>query len=215
MNIVKLQVALDTFSPERILSYLREAGAYMDIVELGTPFVLKYGVEIIPRIREAAPGVEILCDAKIMDAGYFEAKELFESGADYVTVLAVTEHSTLKDCVRAAGETGGKVVADMICVQDIPQKVKELDEIGLDVIAVHTGVDEQAMGRTPLNDLKKLKELGTKAVTAVAGGIRDDTLAEYMALDPGIIIVGGGILNAASPAEETKKMYLRIHGDCS
>ena len=45
----------------------------------------------------------------------------------------------------------------MICVEDIPKWVRELEAIGVHGIAVHTGVDQQKAGRTPLEDLKVIK----------------------------------------------------------
>ena len=83
-------------------------------------------------------------------------------------------------------------------------------ELGVDVIAVHTGVDQQAAGRTPLQDLKELRSAVTCAQIAVAGGIRLDTLDAYLEYEPEIIIVGGGIVHAEDPAGETKKLAEKI-----
>ena len=87
---------------------------------------------------------------------------------------------------------------------DIPAKVAELEEIGVDVIAVHTGADAQAVGREPINDLKVMKECSKKAAIAVAGGISSKTIEKYVALNPEIVIVGSAIGNAEDPVAEAK-----------
>ena len=45
----------------------------------------------------------------------------------------------------------------MICVKDIEGRVAEIEAAGVDCIGVHTGVDLQAAGVTPMDDLKRIK----------------------------------------------------------
>lgn len=87
---------------------------------------------------------EILCDGKIMDAGGYEAELAYKAGADYVTVLAVTDNLTIKDVVLATKAAGKKVMVDMICVPDLKSRIPEFEKLGVDVLSVHTGVDQQA-----------------------------------------------------------------------
>jgi 3-hexulose-6-phosphate synthase len=84
-----------------------------------------------------------------MDAAYYEAALSFEAGADYVTFLALTDDESVAECVRAAHDYDGLVVADMICVPDLPARARELAALDLDLLAVHTEIDQQALGRTP------------------------------------------------------------------
>jgi len=92
----------------------------------------------------------------------------------------------------------------MITIEDIPAKVAELEEVGVDVLAVHTGADAQAVGREPIGDLKVMKESSKKAEIAVAGGISSKTIAKYVELKPDIVIVGSAIGNAEDPVAEAK-----------
>ncbi len=207
---IKLQIAMDILSRQELVLLLKKINSYVDIVELGTPYLLTYGTDVIRDIKNIAPKVEILCDSKIMDAGYYEADELFKKGADYVTVLAVTDDATIIDSIKAARKAGGKVMVDMICIENIPKRVKELDEMGVDIIAVHTGVDQQALGRTPLDDLEEIRACNPKAAIAVAGGINRETINKYKEYNPNIIIVGGGIISAKDPVLEAEKLYHAI-----
>ncbi|MGN0592837.1 MAG: 3-hexulose-6-phosphate synthase [Ruminococcus sp.] len=211
---MKLQLALDIFSLEDSLALTEKVRDYVDIIEIGTPFVIESGMEAVRQFRERFPEKEILADTKIMDAGELEAASAFEAGADYVTVLAVTDIATVEACVATANKYGKKVVMDMICVPDIPGKIAQLEAVGVHGIAVHTGVDQQKQGRTPMDDLKVMKQHARSAEISVAGGISYNTIPEYAALKPDVLIVGGGIGNAADPAAEAKRIYEKIK-ECS
>ncbi|MDO4323796.1 MAG: 3-hexulose-6-phosphate synthase [Lachnospiraceae bacterium] len=207
---MKLQLALDTFGLEEALNLAEKVKNYVDIIEIGTPFILENGMEAVRCFRKKFPDKRILADTKIMDAGKLEAAAAFEAGADYITVLAVTDRATIEECLETAEKFGKKVVADMICVDNIPKKTEELEAAGVDGIAVHTGVDQQKRGRTPLDDLKIVKENCKRTSIFVAGGITLATLPEYAALSPDVLIVGGGIGNAADPEKEAKLIYQKL-----
>lgn len=209
---MKIQLALDDISMDMAMELLDKVSDFLEIAEAGTPFLMRYGMEGVRKLRDRYPSLQILCDGKIMDAGSCEAELAFQAGADYVTVLAVTDDRTIQDVVSMARKYGKKTVADMICVENLEERAKELDGLGVDVVAVHTGVDQQAAGRTPLGDLRVLRKAGIRAQLAVAGGIRLSVLEEYLQYEPEIIIVGGGIVHADDPAGEAKKLAEKIHG---
>ena len=208
----KLQVALDDMKLEDALRLVEKIRRSIDIVEVGTPFMMEYGMEAVRSLRERFPDLEILCDGKIMDAGGFEAELMYRAGADYVTVLAVTDDLTIADAVAAAKKYGKKVVVDMICVPDLKSRIGRVEELGVDVIAVHTGVDQQAAGRTPLDDLREMRACVKHAAIAVAGGINSATLSDYLAYAPEIVIVGAGIAHAGDPAREAEALAEQIAG---
>lgn len=58
----------------------------------------------------------------------------------------MTDVLTIRACIRAAKETGKQVVVDMISVDDLTAKVILLEAAGADLLAVHTGTDQQAAG---------------------------------------------------------------------
>lgn len=203
---MKLQLALDVFPLPQALDLAEQVQDWVDIIEIGTPFLLEYGMEAVRQFRARFPDKELLADAKIMDAGELEAASAFAAGADYVTFLAVTDLATAACCVETARRYGGKAVADMICVADIPAQVARLEEIGVQGIAVHTGVDQQRKGRTPLDDLRLIRAHSKSAELSVAGGITLDTIPQYAALRPDILIVGGGIASAPNPAERARRI---------
>lgn len=201
---MKLQLALDEHKLEDALSFAEQVADYVDIIEIGTPFVIDSGMEGVRRFKEKFPEKEILSDEKIMDGGYYEAQLGFEAGAEYVTVLGVSDLVTIQNCVKAAEDFNKQVVVDMICVENLPERIAELEEIGVHVLAVHTGADVQALGRTPLDDLKIMTQNAKKAKIAVAGGINSQTIQDYVELNPDIVIVGSGITRSEDPVKEVK-----------
>lgn len=140
----------------------------------------------VKALREALPGHEILADTKIMDAGAYEAAMAFEAGADYCTVLGVTDDFTIKACVEAATARGGAVFVDLICVDDVAERTCTIEGFGVRHIAVHTGVDRQVQGVTPFAEFLQVKAASTSATISVAGGINQDTAGNYREADADI-----------------------------
>lgn len=213
MKMTKFQLALDDITLDDAILLLRAVHPYIHIAEVGTPFLMEYGTAAIRRIRSEFPRLEVLCDGKIMDAGAYEAELGFLAGADYTTVLAAAEDATICDVIRTAENYHKKAVADMICVTNLTKRVLQLRELGIHMIAIHTGVDQQKAGRTPLEDLKEIKACCRDLPISVAGGICAQTLPEYLALDPEVIICGGAVLHAKSPEAEAKAIaeQLQVH----
>lgn len=208
---MKLQLAIDELTLAEALASLKELHPYIDIVEVGTPFLIDAGREAVRQIKKSYPELEVLCDAKIMDAGAYEAQLAYDAGAEYVTVLGITDSLTIKGCVEQAKKQQRQVMVDLICVQNYAERIPAIEALGVDIIAVHTGADQQHVGRTPLEDLKELKHYAKKVKVAVAGGINSETIADYVALEPNIVIVGSGILKAADPVEAAKRIKAALN----
>lgn len=77
----------------------------------------------------------------------------------------------MKACLRASEEAGRDLVIDMICVDDLPTRIRELEAAGVKHLAVHTGADQQAAGRQPIEDLKVMKQHVSHSRISVAGGL--------------------------------------------
>ena len=106
-----------------------------------------------------------------------------------------------------------KLLVDMIAVQNLEQRAAELDKMGADYIAVHTGYDLQAKGVSPLESLRTVKSVISNSKVAVAGGIKPDTIKSVAVEQPDLIIVGGGIANADDPKAAAKQCRDIIDGN--
>ena len=210
---MKLQLALDDIEFDKAIELVGKVRNFVDIVEVGSPFIIDCGMTPVKKIKELFPELEVLADTKIMDAGEYEAELTFKAGADYCTVLGVTDTLTVKACLNAAKKYGKKVFVDMICVKNLEERIAELEKIGVNCIGVHTGVDLQAAGVTPLDDFKRIKNASKHSEISVAGGINIKTVGEYIKFGADIVIVGGGILHATDPAAAAKELYEKIHSE--
>lgn len=176
---------------------VKQVEEYVDIVEIGTPVVINEGLRAVKEMKEAFPSLKVLADLKIMDAAGYEVMKASEAGADIITILGAAEDMSIKGAVEEARNQGKKILVDMIAVKDLETRAKEVDAFGVDYICVHTGYDLQAVGKNSFEDLQTIKRVVKNAKTAVAGGIKLDTLPEVIKAQPDLVIVGGGITGQA------------------
>ncbi|WP_077622679.1 3-hexulose-6-phosphate synthase [Sediminibacillus massiliensis] len=209
---MQLQLALDLVNIEEAKEVVKEVEQHIDIVEIGTPVVINEGLRAVKEIKEAFPSLQVLADLKIMDAGAYEVMKASEAGADIITVLGATDDATIKGAVDEARKQGNKILVDMINVQDIEKRAKEVDQLGVDFICVHTGYDLQAEGENSFAQLQIIKNVVKNAKTAVAGGIKLDTLSEVVNADPDLVIVGGGITGVEDKSGVAAQMRNMING---
>ena len=200
---MRLQLAIDTLGlaeAEALVSRVREL---VDLVEVGTPLVIREGVRAVRRLHAAFPELAILADLKIADGGHLEATLGFEAGARVVTVLAAAADATVREVVRAARERGGEVMVDLLGVEDLARRAREVDALGVDYVCLHTAVDVQGahpdLAGATLEGLARLKAALRSARTAVAGGITLERCAAVAALEPDVVVVGSAITSAADP----------------
>ena len=196
-----LQAALDKMSVEKAIDIVKKAKKSIDIIEVGTSLVLDRGMEAIRLMRKAFPEKKILADIKIMDGGGDFAEKVFLAGADIVTVMAVTNDTTIKDVILMAKQHSCEVMVDMMVVHDFETRAKQMDAFGADYICVHTAHDVQDENNNPLSTLRTAKGLGLRAKIAVAGGLKPDKLAPILSLKPDVLIVGQTIYADPNPAQ--------------
>ncbi|PCF83684.1 3-hexulose-6-phosphate synthase [Staphylococcus delphini] len=211
---MELQLAIDLLNKEDAAELAKKVTDYVDIVEIGTPIVINEGLPAVQHLKENVKDedVKVLADLKIMDAADYEVSQAVKFGADVVTILGVAEDASIKNAVEEAHKYGKELLVDLIAVQDLEKRAKEIDALGADYIAVHIGYDLQAEGQSPLESLRKVKSVIKNAKIAVAGGIKPETVKEVADEGPDLIIVGGGIANADDPREAAKQIREAIEG---
>ncbi|BBL67686.1 3-hexulose-6-phosphate synthase [Methanoculleus chikugoensis] len=192
-----LQVALDLLELDRAVEIAGEAvrgGA--DWIEVGTPLIKSEGMQAVRTLRERFPDREIVADMKIADTGAVEVEMAAKSGAGIVCILADADDAVIVEAVRSARKYGVRLMADLINVVDPVSRSRELAALGVDYINAHVGIDQQMIGRSSLDLLRRLAgEVGVPI--AVAGGLDAATASEAVAAGASVVIVGGNIVKAA------------------
>ncbi len=205
-----LQVALDLINAHRAIQIAKEAiegGA--DWLEAGTPLIKAEGMDIIRELRKF--GKKLVADMKTMDVGSIEAEMVAKAGADVICILALASDETIKEVVKSARRYGIEVMVDLMGIEDIESRIRELEKLGVDYICIHTAIDEQMKGKNPFSLLEKAVKISNLPI-AVAGGINAEMAKKAVEKGASIIIVGGAIIKAENVREATRSIKKAMEG---
>ncbi len=201
-----LQVALDFINMKRAVQIAKETvegGA--DWIEVGTPLIKSEGLDSVRKIRKLFPRHKIVADMKVMDTGRCEVEAAAKAGADIVTVLGVSDDSTIREAVEAGRNYGCEIMVDLMNVDDVVKRSKRVEELGVDYLCVHTGIDQQMKAMDPVSELKRISN-SARVPLAVAGGINSESAASAIKYGASIVIVGGAITKAEDPKKATQEI---------
>jgi len=202
-----LQVALDVPNLERvkkIISELPESDRI--ILEVGTPLLKKYGVNVIRDLRKVAQDMFIVADLKTLDVGKVEVDLAFEETADAVVVAGLATPETIDKFIKEAKRLGIYAIMDLMNVKDPIGKLRSLKRLP-DVAILHRAIDAEKTGKTRWDIIKEMKQTfqGQKCLVAVAGGITPQTAPEALANGADIIIVGRYITQSKDVERATRE----------
>ena len=210
-----IQVALDHPVLEKQLKVVKQLPKSDRIIlEVGTPFLKKYGVESIKQIRDIAKEKFIVADLKTLDVGKLEVDFAFDASADAVVASGLAATASLDKFILEAQRLGIHAFVDTMEVQDPIEKLSSLKQTP-DVVILHRAIDvEQSAAGDKSPDasqkarwalVPKIKELyaGQKkasgrdrVLVAVAGGIEPSTATYALKMGADILIVGRFIASA-------------------
>ena len=201
-----LQVALDLLELKRAIEIAGEAiegGA--DWLEAGAPLIKSEGMNAIRELKKHYRGHKVLADMKTIDTGAIEVEMAAKSGADIVIILALSDDDTIAEAIRAARKYGCEVMADLINVPDPASRAKEVEELGVDYLNVHVGIDQQMKGLDPLEVLKDVVD-SVSIPVAAAGGLDAERAAACVSMGASIVIVGSNIVKSRNVTESARKV---------
>ncbi len=205
-----LQLAIDQPQGFAVLSQVHEL---VDIVEIGTPMLMRFGLSAITTARELAPQVPLLADTKIVDGGAAQAKMVFAAGATFMTVLSAASATTLSATSEIAESEGGYIVMDTIGDGgDWLAKGGMLPD-RCSLVAIHSSTDGGVSGTAnclerSLSAVRRLHKLGYRV--ALAGGIDKTTVDAAVRAAPEIVVIGRAITCDSDPRGTTEWMLTRL-----
>jgi bifunctional enzyme Fae/Hps len=220
-----IQVALDAPSLEHQLKVVKQLPKSDRIIlEIGTPFLKKYGMEAIEKIREIAPEKFIVADLKTLDVGKLEVDFAFDATADAVVASGLASPKSIDKFLLEARRLGIYGFVDTMEVVDPIAKLKQLKQIP-DVVILHRAIDvENAIeGSDDAQKQKwqfvpKIKELYAdkklasgkdRVLVAVAGGIEPST-AEYALKMKADILIVGRYITSSKDIKNSMRQFINI-----
>jgi 3-hexulose-6-phosphate synthase len=191
-----LQLAIDKPEQFAVLLQVRD---FVDIVEVGTPVLKRFGLSAIATARELSGGTPILADTKTVDGGALEAEMVFSAGASLMTVLSNAAPAT-HDAVNTVAERHrAHVIADTIVDTGPPASPNQFPNryayvslhMPTDVRAKHGGSTEHIAA------VADLRLLGYQV--SLAGGLGPEHMEAVVQAAPSIVVVGSAITEASNP----------------
>jgi 3-hexulose-6-phosphate synthase len=205
---MKLQLALDTPDLAHELELAGKVAAQVDLIEAGTPLLIREGIRAVRELRRRHRGRPIVADIKVIDAGEPIAELAFAAGATVVTVLGGAADEVIERVVRSAKRYDGQVMADSLSLLNVPERARQLRDLGVDSLCINRRGFKRVKGQGREERLNQLTELIEQIDLPVylAGGIDVPELTALRGLPLAGVIVGAAIAEADSPIETAKKM---------
>lgn len=196
---MKLQVSFDVTDLEETQHVASQIADYVDIFEIGTLLIYKYGIDAVKQFKELYPQHTILVDSKIVDRGKYAVTLFAHANADWVTVMAGTSREVIHSVTSAAHSFNKKVMLDLLDSSSVGQSALEAKNLGIDALLFHQPYDA-AESLVFLEQWEMVR--GNSAVPVfVSAKINRDNISDILKIKPDGIIIGSSIVNAEDPRE--------------
>lgn len=201
--MTRLQFAIDTIDRSEALQLADNAVmGGVDILELGTPLLMRYGSGIISDFHAMFGDIPLYADAKVIDLPEPIIRPCLEFGASIVSVLLTASREVLIEASKIAYRYSKKIAySSMGCpLRGLAQRAESIAEGSHYVIAHGSGPISTAFSQM-LEQAGALSGLGNRKLI-MAGGIEASNVEEVLRFSPDIIIVGRGISCSKDPRTE-------------
>ncbi len=204
--IPKLQLALDTTNFYEALEVTQQTAAYIDIIEIGTILGICEGTNAVKTMKALFPNHTVLADVRIIKAGELISKELFNIGADWISIVSDASMDTLSGA--------WKVTKDMNRDLQIEfgehwtwDDCKTWRDMGIEQVIYHRSSEvkdeEEEWGEKEFSMIRRLHDMGFKV--SVTGGVTKEEIPLFKGVPVYAFIAGRSIRKAADPCQAAKE----------
>ncbi len=209
----QVQVALDLLDLEKAFRIAREAVASgISWIEAGTPLIKSEGMRAVKSLSQGFPKNTVVADMKTLDAGTIESEMAFAAGAGVVSISGLAHDSTVRDSVRTASRYDGLLMADLLMSTNPRVRARKLEELGVDIVCLHTGIDAQKALHSGIKVSRTIVEIARslRIPIATAGGVTPGAVEGLVNAGVKVIIVGGWITGSKDPTRASRQIMEKI-----
>lgn len=189
-----LEVALDIPDWRRVEAVIRALPEHEAIViEVGTPLIKRYGVDVCRKIHGIKPDSVVLADLKTLAYGAQEARMAADATADVCAYSGLAPLETQEEFIEECHDAGALALLDTINLHDPIETIDKLS-VKPDVVELHRAIDlELTDAGHQWGNIPQIKEAINGGPVAVAGGIKVPKVKEAIASKAEILVVGRAI----------------------
>ncbi|MEJ8738502.1 orotidine 5'-phosphate decarboxylase / HUMPS family protein [Erysipelotrichaceae bacterium HCN-30851] len=203
---MKLQLAIDRVSKEKMFSIITDCYQYTDIIEVGTSIIKEYGVEVIKQIKNEFKDVYIFADIKTNDEAEYEFELYYKAGADCLSVMGTSSIETIKKAQQIAQKYNKDYSIDLM--ETDSARIKQLSQFNDAVFCIHVSMDSS---ESLIKQIERYRNLLPNISTiSVAGGIDEDLLSVIRNCQVNIVIVGRFITSKSNIKENISNFYRKV-----
>ena len=206
--MAELQLTFDHGKRHELIRSANEMADHVDIIEIGYPELITFGLDLVKEIHDAHPNVKLCVDAKVFHGGSGVTRRCFEAGASIVTVLAYAPNEVISQMVHHAHEYNGAIMCDLDGVRNLGKRTAEVDRLGVTYCHVSTGYlmeheydlmkpqKRSIFQMRPLERATAVKRNIIHSGLALGTGINEENLDEVLKFNPDIVMIGRAIYAA-------------------
>ena len=197
---MKLQIAFDLTDLNKALAVAEKIEDQVDIFEIGSLLIYKYGETAVRTFKEKFPQKSLLVDAKIVDRSKDAVPLFAQAGAEWITIMAGAHRTTIHTGCTIAHDLGKKVMLDLLDASSPGQSALEAKSLGVDALIFHKpSVEEQHM---IFMDRWDMVRGNSPLPIFISAHVTRENISEVVDIKADGLIIGSAVVNAADPRAE-------------